>query len=149
VAIEDVQDLLVEEEVGEADLVEMASHDEVNQIESISDDDSGVNNFTIKNIQEVLSLAEKLGSLVLNVDPSAERSRKFKRELQNCLSPYHEIYNDLARARKQSKITDFLKIGKSAQNLNAEKSSESDDDIVQPNKRSRVIVLSSDEKEID
>ncbi|XP_017764646.1 PREDICTED: MAM domain-containing glycosylphosphatidylinositol anchor protein 1-like [Eufriesea mexicana] len=77
VAVEDVQDLLVEEKVDEADLMEMTSE------------------------AEGQSLAENLESFFLNADPSAERNRKFKRELQNCLAPYREIYNYLVRTSKQ------------------------------------------------
>lgn len=84
----------------------------------------------------------------MNADPSAERSRKFKRELQNCLSSYREIYNDLVRTSKQSKITNFLKRIESAKNLNEDEGSESEGDIVQLKTRSRLIVLSSDEEEI-
>ncbi|KAG8237680.1 hypothetical protein J437_LFUL015551 [Ladona fulva] len=93
-AIEDVQDLLVEEEVDEADL--MKWHPKL--------------------------LAENLESFFLN--SSAERSRKFKRELQNC--PFREIYNDL---REEDVRT-----------LNEEKSSPRDGDIIPPKKRSRLIV---------
>ena len=49
-------------------------------------------------------------------------------------SPHQEIYNNLGRTRKQSKITDFLKISVGEQNINT--TSESEDDIIQPKKRS-------------
>lgn len=81
-------------------------------------------------------------------DPSAERSRKFKRELQNCLTPYHEIYSDRVKTSKQIKITNFLKKIESAKNLNEEKNSENKGHIVQLKKCSRLIILSSNEKEI-
>ncbi|CAL7935174.1 unnamed protein product [Xylocopa violacea] len=82
-ATKDIQDLLVEEEVDEADLMEMASLD-ANQIDfedASSDEDCAVKNLTLKKIQEGLCLAENLESFFLNTDPSTERSRKFKREL--------------------------------------------------------------------
>ena len=91
-AIEDIQDLLVEQEIGEADLVEMASEPQINEIDSSSDEYNEVNILTLKKLQEGLDLAKKLELLFLDADPCAERSRKFKRELQNCLSPYQEIY---------------------------------------------------------
>nr|XP_012147629.1 PREDICTED: tigger transposable element-derived protein 1-like [Megachile rotundata] len=149
-AIEDVQELLVEEEVDEADLMEMAS-EAVNQIDSedtSTDEDCAVNNLTLKKLQEGLSLAENLESFFFNADPSAERSRKFKRELQNCLAPYREIYNDLVRTSKQSRITDFLKRKEDITTLNEENGSESEGDIILPKKRSRLIVVSSDDEEI-
>lgn len=147
-ATKDIQDLLVEEEVDEADLMEMASLD-ANQIDfedASSDEDCAVKNLTLKKLQEGLCLAENLESFFLNEDPSTERSRKFKRELQNCLAPYREIYNDLVRTSKQSSITDFFKRGKHTKTLNSEKSSESEGDIVPPKKRSRLIILSSEDE---
>ena len=75
----------MEEEVVEAYLMEIAS-EAVNQIDSeeySTDEDCEVNNSTLKKLQEILSLAENLESFFLNADPSPERSRKFKRELQN------------------------------------------------------------------
>lgn len=68
--------------------------------------------------------------------------------MQNCLSPYCEIYNDLIRTSKQIKITDFLKRIEDTKNLNEEKNSESKGNIIQPKKHFRLIVLSSDKKEI-
>ena len=56
------------------------------------------------------------------------RKIQFKNELQNYLPPYKEIYNNLGRTRKQSKITDFLKISAGKQNTNS--SSKSVDDIM-------------------
>nr|XP_033328818.1 tigger transposable element-derived protein 1-like [Megalopta genalis] len=151
IAIEDVQDLLVEEEVDEADLIEMAP-EAVNQIDSedtSTDEDCAVNNLTLKKLQEGLSLAENLETFFLDADSSTEKSRKFKRELQNCLAPYREIYNDLVRTSNQSTITDFFKREEDAGTLNEEKSSESEDDIIPSQKRSRLIILSNDDEEID
>nr|XP_031850389.1 tigger transposable element-derived protein 1-like [Nomia melanderi] len=119
-AIEDIQDLLVEKEIDEA---EMAS-EVVNQIDSENnntDEDYEVNNLTLKKLQEGLSLAKNLESFFLNADPHAERSQKFKRELQNCLSPYHEIYNDLVRTSKQTKITDYFKEGRRSKKFKSRK----------------------------
>ena len=76
------------------------------------------------------------------------RSRKCKREGQNCLSPYREIFNDLVRTSKQTKITDFLKRIESAKNLNEEKGFKSEGDTALPKNRSRLIVQSSEEEEI-
>ncbi|KAG8236236.1 hypothetical protein J437_LFUL010989 [Ladona fulva] len=87
-----------------------------------------------------LSLAKNLESFFLNTDSSAERSQKFKKELQNCLAPYREIYNNLVRTIKQSKITDFLKREEDARTLNKEKSSESEGDIIPPKKHSWLII---------
>ena len=77
----------------------------VNQCEDNStDEDCEVNNLRLKKLQEDLSSAKNLKSFFLNADPYAERSRKFKRELQNCLSPYREIYNYLVENLPNDKI---------------------------------------------
>lgn len=141
-AIEDIQDLLVEQEIGEADLVEMASEPQINEIDSSSDEYNEVNILTLKKLQEGLDLAKKLELLFLDADPCAERSRKFKRELQNCLSPYQEIYNNLERTRKQGKITDFFKVSTGEKNSNV--SSEGTDDSIRLKKHSHLMELSSD-----
>ena len=68
--------------IDEKDLIEMAS--EANQIESdnlICFSTAEVNNFKI--LQE-LSVAKKLESFFLNVNTSAERNQKFKRENYLC-----------------------------------------------------------------
>ncbi|KAI4478474.1 hypothetical protein M0804_011797 [Polistes exclamans] len=108
--IEDVQDLLMEREVDEADLMEMASEavNQINSEDTSTDEDSAVNNLILKKLKEGLSIAENLESFFLNADPSTERSQKFKRELQNCLISYREIYNDLVRIRNQTTTTDFF-----------------------------------------
>ena len=87
----DLYDLLAGQGVGKADLVEIASEPQVNEIDS-SSEDSEVNNLTLKKITGRIGLAQKLELLFLNAaDPCAERSRKFKGKLQKCLSPYQEI----------------------------------------------------------
>ncbi|XP_015186585.1 PREDICTED: uncharacterized protein LOC107071792 [Polistes dominula] len=150
-AVENVQCLLSEDEVDVANLMKMASED-VNQIDpedSSTDEDCSVNNLTLTKLQEGLNLAKNLESFFLNADTSSERSRNFKRELQNCLAPYLEIYNDLLRNSKQSKITDFFKIENNAGTLIEEKCFENEDDIIPlKKKRSRLIKLSSDDEEI-
>ncbi|XP_017796951.1 PREDICTED: tigger transposable element-derived protein 1-like [Habropoda laboriosa] len=71
-AIEDVQDLLVEEEVDEADLMEMASEvgNQIDSEDNSTAEDCEVNNLTLKKLKEGLSLAENLESVFLNADPS-------------------------------------------------------------------------------
>lgn len=73
--------------------LEMAS-EAVNQTDpedTTTDEDSAANDLTLKKLQEGLKLSWKSRVIFLkNADPSAERRRKFKRELQNCVSPNKE-----------------------------------------------------------
>ncbi|GLV46176.1 hypothetical protein CBL_02892 [Carabus blaptoides fortunei] len=99
---EDVQKLLH----CEVTLVEMTS--EVNGIKSeddSADENSEIPNFTLNSIREGINLAEQLESYFVNADPSTERSTMFKRKLEKCLSPYHEIYKELFSKSKQTKRT--------------------------------------------
>ena len=126
----------MKKKVDKADLMEMES-EIVNQINFENNKDCEVNNLTLKKLQEGLSLAENFKSFFLNADEkwSAEKeSRKFKRELQNYLFPYYEIYNDFIRSSEQSKITNFLKSIEGAKHLNEKKGSETESDIVQSKK---------------
>lgn len=114
----------------------------VNQIESVDSSigvNCEVNNFTGNTIK-------KLESIFLNAESATKRSQKFKKKLENCLSPYHEINKNLVRRSKQTKITAFLNKKKDTQNFTTEKNLESKDDI-QPQKRSRLIILRSDKEE--
>ena len=79
--------------------MEIAS-EAVNQIDSevnSIDEDCEVDNLTVKKLQESPKLSWKSWIIFLECRLSAERGRKFKRKLQNCLSPYCEIYNDFVR----------------------------------------------------
>ena len=78
----------MEEEVDESDLMDIHPKLYIKSIlraiDSTDEVCEEVNNLTLKKLQEGVSLADNFESFFLN----AERSRKFKRELQNCLSPY-------------------------------------------------------------
>ena len=50
---------------------------------------------TSQNLQEGFDLAEQIIDHFMNIDPSIERSAKFKTELRNCLAPYEEIKKQL------------------------------------------------------
>lgn len=138
--IEDVQNLLVEQEASEEDLVLMISQDDpIESEDSTDEENSEAANFSLKKVQKVLNLAKDLELYILSEDPCSERSLKFKRELQNALSPYSEIYQALTRASKQTKITDFIRKEKDGKNPTEEKDEEPS------NKRLR-LVISSDEE---
>ncbi|XP_023229771.1 uncharacterized protein LOC111630011 [Centruroides sculpturatus] len=144
---QDIQELLVEEEIYEAGLVEMISGIHDNSEDDSTAEDKEVKKFTLQNIKKGLGLAEQLESYFLNEDPSNERSTKFKRELHKCLAPYKEIYTDLLSKSKQCKITYFLQKVEHRYEHNAEKCSENKN-ILQKIKCPRLTVLSADEENI-
>ncbi|CAK9822349.1 Tigger transposable element-derived protein 1 [Anthophora retusa] len=146
---EDIQELLIEEDVDEADLMGMTSElDEIHSEDDSVDENSEFQNFTLESILEGINLAEQLEFHFLSTDPSGERSARFRRELHKCLTPYYEIYNDLSRKRKQTKITDFLEKAEQ-RNRDVEEESSEVEEILPERKRSLLIVLSSDEEEIN
>ncbi|XP_017474553.1 PREDICTED: uncharacterized protein LOC108365105 [Rhagoletis zephyria] len=129
---EDLQDLLQETELEDSDLIQIISEspNKQNSDSSDTEDDSETHELTVKDLQKGMSLAKNLESFFLNADPSAERRLKFKRELENCMLPYKQIYKKLSN--KQSKLTDFFK-----------KQPQMD----APQKRAR-LTISSDEEQI-
>ena len=104
----DIQELIAEYAINEADLVAMTNKESVGDS---SDDLSDVENknFLLKNIEKALNMAKQLQQYILENDSLKERAEIFKRNLQNNVSPYQEIYNDLQNKSKQTSMDDFFK----------------------------------------
>ena len=60
-------------------------------------------NFSLKNIEKVLNMPKQLEEYILEND----RAEIFKRNLQNNLAPYQEIYKDLRNKSKPTSMHDF------------------------------------------
>lgn len=105
------QELLVEKEEDKTNFMEMTM--KVSQTDSEEDNSTDENvevpNLTVTSIRKGLNLAEELASYFLNVDPSIERSTKFKRELEQCLAPYYELYKNLSTENEQILCTNIVK----------------------------------------
>lgn len=128
--VPDIEELFEEEEIADADLVDLVSQvpDAPNEISS---DDSNivVKALTANTVSEGLRLGKELQMHFLNNDPDAERAMKFQRKIQEALIQYEEVYKDL-RQSKQLRITDFLTISTNqikATNLKADKANRSSD----------------------
>ncbi|XP_044740648.1 tigger transposable element-derived protein 1-like [Chrysoperla carnea] len=99
---------LIDEEINlnEENLVQLIENDKSNTNfdDSSCTEDSDyaepVKEFNVKKLTEGLNLAQQLKSYFMDNDPSAERSEKFIKQLDNCLAPYHEL--------KQNLFTNFL-----------------------------------------
>ncbi|KAF5277863.1 hypothetical protein FQA39_LY06015 [Lamprigera yunnana] len=85
---------------------------------------------------EGFTLMKNLKLFFLTEDCCAKRSIKFKRELKNC---YSEIYSELVRASEQMRAEGAKNVDEKIVEI---------DVIIQPEKRSSLILLSSDEEEI-
>lgn len=124
-------DLLEEKEEDKANVMKMTM--EVDQSDSEEDKSvngsSEISNFTLTSIRNGLNLAEELTSYFLNIDPSIERSTKFKRELEQCLAPYRELYKNLESESSQILSTnDFIKKEENVSSLNTLEESLIDED---------------------
>jgi len=109
ITMDDIQELIADDEINEADLVAMTN--DVLSIGDSSDDLSDVENknFSLKSIEKVLNMAKQLEEYILENDPQRDRAEIFKRNLQNNLSAYQEIYKNLRNKSVQTSIKDFLK----------------------------------------
>lgn len=129
----DIQTLFSDPELEESELIEIVKRAESNEKEnydsSDNDDEAEGNDLTLQNLKTAFVLAKNLESFLLNCDTAFERRTKFKRDLEQCLLPYKELYKNLSN--DQTKITDFFK--------------EKSNNIESLQKRPRRIDLSSDE----
>jgi hypothetical protein len=61
--------------------------------------------FNNKSLNEIFTLFRQFSDKELELDPNLERSIKFKRELDNLLASYKEIYKELEKKKEHlSKI---------------------------------------------
>ena len=99
----DIQELIADDKINEAELVAMTNEKSVGDS---SDDLSDVENtnFSLKNIEKVLNMAKQLEEYILENDPLSDRAEIFKRNFQNNLAPYQEIFKDLRNKSKQTSM---------------------------------------------
>ena len=71
--------------------------------------------FTAKVIPEGLALGRKLGNHFIQNDTNVERSLRFQRDINRCLSQYEKVYKNVTKNSKQLLITDFIT---TSQNVN-------------------------------
>ncbi|XP_023223549.1 tigger transposable element-derived protein 1-like [Centruroides sculpturatus] len=144
ITVDDILELVTENEINEADLVTVIS--ETLAIEDNFEDlfNEEIKNFTPKGIEKRLDMAKQMESYFLENDPLPERAELFKRNLQNCLSAYQEIYKDLQSKSKQSLMTDFLKPKPTGSAMELVDETSSDLEI-RPVKRSRTTIIGDDE----
>ncbi|KAJ8688236.1 hypothetical protein QAD02_024031 [Eretmocerus hayati] len=64
--------------------------------------------FTAKSVAEILNHFNEGIEKAANIDPIMTRSQKFKHECEKLLRPYEELYRDLVRRSKQSRMTEFI-----------------------------------------
>ncbi|KAJ8670055.1 hypothetical protein QAD02_001314 [Eretmocerus hayati] len=64
--------------------------------------------FAGKSVAEILNHSNEGIEKAVNVDPIMTRSLKLKHECKKLLWPYKELYRDLVRRSRQSRMTEFI-----------------------------------------
>uniref|UniRef100_A0A1A9UNI4 Uncharacterized protein n=1 Tax=Glossina austeni TaxID=7395 RepID=A0A1A9UNI4_GLOAU len=109
ITMDDIRKLITDDEINEADLVEMTN--EALAIDNSSDNLSKakIENFSLKSVVKILNLAKELEEYVLDNDSLRDRAEMFKRHLKINLFAYQENYKELRNKGKQTSIKDFFK----------------------------------------
>ncbi|KAG8227650.1 hypothetical protein J437_LFUL007846 [Ladona fulva] len=94
------QEELTNDELMETLLSSSSEEDEMEHEEST---------LTVEALSEILKEVGKVKDKLTDIDPSMERSLKFKMDIDAALAPYVEIYKSLRRPGKHRKITQFLR----------------------------------------
>ncbi|GFU17057.1 hypothetical protein TNCV_2480001 [Trichonephila clavipes] len=92
---DDIDELRVDDALSDNDIIDLTldlTVDGVVGLEGDNDEEEKSTPLTGKLIQEDLQLCSKLENHFLINDPNSERTSKLQRELQNCMSGYHELY---------------------------------------------------------
>ncbi|GFY09329.1 hypothetical protein TNCV_1941391 [Trichonephila clavipes] len=118
---DDIDELLVDDALSDNDIIDLTldlTVDGVVGLEGDNDEEEKSTPLTGKLIQG-LQLCSKLENHFLINDPNSERASKLQRELQNCMSGYHELYKKIKESASQSLITDYIvRKGRATQNEN-------------------------------
>ncbi|GFX90630.1 tigger transposable element-derived protein 1 [Trichonephila clavipes] len=109
---DDIDELLVDDALSDNDIIDLTldlAVDGVVGLEGDNDEEEISTPLNGKLIQEGLQLCSKLENHFLINAPNSERASKLQRELQNCMSGYHELYKKNKRILiAQSLITDYI-----------------------------------------
>ncbi|GFV43928.1 uncharacterized protein TNCV_1669431 [Trichonephila clavipes] len=117
---DDIEELLVDDALSDNDIIDLTLDLTVDGVVGLEGDDEEEKStpLTGKLIQG-LQLCSKLENHFLINDPNSERASKLKRELQNCMSGYRELYKKIKEFSSQSLITDYIvRKGRATQNEN-------------------------------
>ncbi|KAK3864397.1 hypothetical protein Pcinc_029917 [Petrolisthes cinctipes] len=91
-------------ELNSEDLMELGK-----QMENDENDEVVLRQFTLKNMASAFELLEKSMVLFADQDPNVERFAKVYRAVEDAVSCYTQIYEEMRYAAKQSSILQFLK----------------------------------------
>lgn len=112
----DVEEVLAanDNELTEEELLEILESNTNNELNDEDDtsqelDGKSTTSLTLDKINKILSSAHQLQDLVLDLDPSLERSIKFNNGLEGLLQPYKEAQKDIKKKMKQPTILSFFK----------------------------------------
>lgn len=104
----DIEELLKSqnEDLTETDLEELLDAPSTGEQASTGTEQMTLN---LENLSEGLRMASELCEFFIKIDPSMKRSLVFKRQIVNATAKYQTELQDLLKAPKQEKITEFLK----------------------------------------
>uniref|UniRef100_UPI00358E44AC tigger transposable element-derived protein 1-like n=1 Tax=Myxine glutinosa TaxID=7769 RepID=UPI00358E44AC len=112
---EDIQEKEVEELL-ESHQEELTEEDLEELIRSNEEEVLVPKPLTTKTLVELLHMGKTLADKVFAIDPSMERSRKFKRALEAAMMPYKDTYKDMKTKAKQTIIASFFTTAESTTN---------------------------------
>ena len=133
----------------ENDLVEMIQDetvrddDIINYVTDVTDGQEEPDCMTADKIYAGLQLCHKLECHFLAIDANSERTSKFQKELQSCISGYRDIYKRQVKQQSSEKvITDYMLTEKKSILNECQVVSSSDESDFEPVFHSKVRVLS-------
>ncbi|XP_049302807.1 uncharacterized protein LOC125775845 [Bactrocera dorsalis] len=105
---EDIDEILLDRELDDDDLIEIAT--EVIESENGSDTDIDEHPIKAETIKQGLKLAAELENYFVANDTDAERTRIFQKELSLCMLRYKELHRNLLGPKRsvQTKLTEFM-----------------------------------------
>ena len=105
---EDIDEILLDRELDDDDLIEIAT--EVIESENGSDTEIDEHPIKAETIKQGLKLAAELENYFVANDTDAERVRIFQKELSLCMLRYKELHRNLLGPKRsiQTKLTEFM-----------------------------------------
>ncbi|KAK9703245.1 hypothetical protein QE152_g29457 [Popillia japonica] len=102
----DIEELLLSHNEELIGMLEKNGEDEVDN----DDDILPPKRLKMDALDRVFSLSQEIEAILVENDPVMERSLRFKRQIEEAISPYRELYiNSLKNKNKQTSIISYLK----------------------------------------
>ncbi|KAK9744070.1 Zinc finger, C2H2 type [Popillia japonica] len=96
------------EELTNEELIGMLEKNDEDEVDN-DDDVLPPKRFKMDALDRDFSLSQEIDAILVENDPVMERSVRFKRQIEEAISPYRELYNSLKSKNKQTSIISYLK----------------------------------------